>query len=165
LTLIAVNMKTIILDASRIQRIIQRIAYQVMEHCYKQERITLIGLAPRGTWVADQVVEVLDEMAPFKIDQIALNTDALDALNEASEQIKGRYVILIDDVIKSGNTMMVAAGEIMRYEPHHLITASLVDRKHRRFPIQSDFTGLSLATTIQEHIRLVIEPEPTVFLE
>lgn len=158
-------MKTIILDASRISRITQRIAYQVMEHCYQQDRITLIGLEPRGTWVADQVSKVLKDLAPFQVDQLSLNIDHADALEQDQALIKDRYVILVDDVIKSGNTMMQAAGAIMQYEPHYLITASLVDRKHRRYPIQSDFTGLSLATTIQEHIRLLIDPEPTIFLE
>lgn len=159
------NMKTIILDATRIERITHRIAYQVMEHCYQQERITVIGMQPRGTWVAEQIVRVLERLAVFEVDQMSIDIASLDQVESQRSLIEGRHVILIDDVIKSGYTMMMAAGAVMRCEPKQLITASLVDRKHRRFPIQCDFTGLSLATTIQESLRLSIEPEPKIYLE
>jgi len=158
-------MRTIILDHQRIDRIIKRIAHQVVEHCYTQDRIIVVGIKPRGTWVADQIVAQLKDIAPMQIDQHTIDVDAIDSASLVAAKIKGQYVVLVDDVIKSGHTMMLAASALMKFEPSMLITASLVDRKHRKFPIQSDFTGLSLATTIQEHLKLEIKPKPTLYLE
>ncbi|HAQ70808.1 MAG TPA: hypothetical protein DCR48_07525 [Flavobacteriales bacterium] len=158
-------MKTIILDHTRIERTVKRIAFQILEHCHEDTEITLIGVKPRGVWVAKQIESALSEISEFKVSFGEIEVENLGDLNSLESIITGKSIILIDDVIKSGETMMIAASAIVNLKPKLLITACLVDRKHRRFPIQSDFTGLSLATTIQEHIRLVIDPVPTIYLE
>lgn len=158
-------MKTIILDHTRIERTIKRIAFQIVEHCHHHDEITLIGVKPRGIWVAQQISAALGDIAPFKVNFGDIDIDAMTNLEALRPSIEGKNVILIDDVIKSGETMMIAASAVMSLKPQTLITACLVDRKHRRFPIQCDFTGLSLATTMQEHIQLVVNPEPTIYLE
>lgn len=158
-------MKTIILDSTRIERILQRIAFEILEHCHSLERVTLIGILPRGEWVANRIKENLTQTSNLSIDLITLKISDLGALSKQQDLIDGQHVLLVDDVIKSGQTMMEAASAIMQFKPKQLITISLVDRKHRRFPIHSDLTGLSLATTMQEHIHLEIEPKPMVYLE
>ena len=158
-------MKTIILDHTRIERTIKRIAIQIVEQCHEQEVVTLIGVKPRGVWVAEQIQSALNEISEFKVDFGSIDIADLSALDGLSSLVEGKSVILVDDVIKSGETMMIAASAIVNLKPQLLITACLVDRKHRRFPIQSDFTGLTLATTMQEHIQLVIKPKPTIYLE
>ncbi len=158
-------MKTIILDHIRIERTIKRIAFQIVEHCHEQDVITLIGVKPRGVWVAEQIQTALNEISEFNVSFGTIDIDDLSDLQSLKSIVEGHNVVLIDDVIKSGETMMITASAIVSLKPQLLITASLVDRKHRRFPIQSDFTGLTLATTLQEHIQLVIEPKPTIYLE
>jgi len=153
------------MDKVRIERTLKRIAYQILEHCYQEKEITLIGIEPRGVWVSDQLTQWIKEISPMKVAQLKFNSERPEDVESMDAMIKGRCVILVDDVIKSGLTMMQAASAITAHQPRYLITASLVDRKHRRFPIQCDFTGLSLATTIQEHIQLVIEPNPVIYLE
>jgi len=158
-------MKTIILDDTRIERTIKRIAFQIVEHCHEHDAITLIGLKPRGVWVAEKIQVALNEISEFKVNFGAIDIDDLSALHGIAGSVEGQSVVLVDDVIKSGETMMIAASAIVNLKPQMLITACLVDRKHRRFPIQCDFTGLSLATTMQEHIQLMIKPKPTIYLE
>jgi pyrimidine operon attenuation protein/uracil phosphoribosyltransferase len=158
-------MKTIILDSIRIERILQRIAFEILENCHSLERVTLIGILPRGEWVANSINENLSKTSNLKVDLLTLDISKLDELKLHQDLIAGGTVLLVDDVIKSGQTMMEAAAAIMQFMPKQLITISLVDRKHRRFPIHSDLTGLSLATTMQEHIHLEISPKPMVYLE
>lgn len=158
-------METTILDTTKINRIIRRIAYQCIEACYEEPSILIVGIKPRGVWVAEQISENLAELStiPFKI--IAIDTNDEHALDGYLPEITNGCVLLVDDIINSGRTMMEAASQIMAHTPRRLITACLVDRKHRRFPIHSDFTGLSLATTIREHLSLIIEKDPIIVLE
>ncbi|MEQ9186676.1 MAG: phosphoribosyltransferase family protein [Cryomorphaceae bacterium] len=158
-------MQTIIMDDVRIERTLKRIAFQILENCYQEEEITIIGIQPRGVWVAQQLIKNIGKISKLKVKKASINVDDLGDFASLKSSISGRSVVLVDDVVKSGHTMMQAASAISNYEPAFLMTACLVDRKHRRFPVQSDFTGLSLATTLQEHIRLVIDPKPTIFLE
>ncbi len=158
-------MKTIIMDDVRIERTLKRIAFQILENCYQEEEVTVIGIEPRGVWVAAQLIKNIGMISKLKVKNATIDVESLDDMNKLSASIRGRSVVLVDDVVKSGDTMMRAASAISEQGPKVLITACLVDRKHRRFPIQSDLTGLSLATTLQEHIQLVIEPKPTIYLE
>jgi pyrimidine operon attenuation protein/uracil phosphoribosyltransferase len=158
-------MKTVIMDSERIARTLKRIAFQVLEEAYQEKSITLIGVEPRGVWVADQVKSALHATGFNAIDYGSVHVDQLDQVEALRPLVKGKLVVLIDDVVKSGHTMMLAAASLLELEPKMLHTACLVDRKHRRFPIQSDFTGLSLGTTLQEHIALVIKPTPVLYLE
>lgn len=158
-------MKTTILDTTKINRILRRIAYQCVEACYDEEMILIVGVKPRGVWVAEQIANHLKDLSSIKHTIVAMEADDDQVLREHAETIKNGCVLLVDDIINSGLTMMQAAALVTAHEPRRLITACLVDRKHRRYPIHSDFTGLSLATTIQEHLSLIIEQEPIIVLE
>jgi pyrimidine operon attenuation protein/uracil phosphoribosyltransferase len=66
-------------------------------------------------------------------------------------------VILVDDVANSGRTITYALNPILQFNIRKIMVAVLVDRKHKSFPIASDIVGLSMATTLQEHIEVEIE--------
>ena len=69
--------------------------------------------------------------------------------------MKGKeIVILIDDVLNTGETLMCAAYIILKAGVKKLRTAVLVDRRHRKFPIKADFAGLTLSTTLEDHIEV-----------
>lgn len=158
-------MNTVILDDIKIDRILRRIAYQIVENCHGQDHIMIVGIKPRGVWVAKRLSENLKVLSSATV---ILETIAFDkTLNalEVPSNVEGKTVILADDILNSGTTMMLAASKLAQMKPAHLYTACIVDRKHRKFPIHSDFTGLSLATTINENLRLVIEPKPVIYLE
>jgi pyrimidine operon attenuation protein/uracil phosphoribosyltransferase len=63
-------------------------------------------------------------------------------------------VILVDDVLNSGKTLMYAAKYFLTTPLARLSTVVLVDRTHNRFPIKADYVGLSLATTLQEYVNV-----------
>jgi pyrimidine operon attenuation protein/uracil phosphoribosyltransferase len=69
-----------------------------------------------------------------------------------AEMLKNAVVVLVDDVQNSGRTMMYAIKYFLQFEVQSIQTCVLVDRGHNRFPVHSDFVGLSLSTTLQEHV-------------
>ena len=64
----------------------------------------------------------------------------------------GKTVLLIDDVANSGKTMLYAMKPFLNFQPRTIQTLVLVGRSHNSFPIHPDYIGLSIATTLQEHI-------------
>lgn len=152
--------ETIVLSEEQIKRIISRIAYQVIETFGDEKSLVVVGIAPRGTWVSDQICQQLKLMSTIGLSQITYDQN----LRLEDHELNEKNVLLVDDIVNSGTTMMQAAGAISIAGAQEIKTACLVDRMHRKFPIHSDFTGLSLATTIQEHLSLNIETGPSITL-
>ena len=63
---------------------------------------------------------------------------------------------LLENVLKSGKTMQYALNELLKFPTKAIKTLALVDRKHRRFPIKANFVGLSLSTTLKEHVEVIL---------
>ena len=83
----------------------------------------------------------------------------------SSLPLKNKIVILVDDVLNSGRTLIHATQAILETEVKGLQTVCLVDRKHRKFPIRADYVGLTLSTTLQEHITVEFNENDQVYLE
>ena len=73
-------------------------------------------------------------------------------------------MILVDDVLMSGRTLMHAAGYLIQVPLKKLTTVVLVDRRHRTYPIRADIVGMTLSTTIQEHISVELGKKDSVHL-
>ncbi len=74
----------------------------------------------------------------------------------------GAHVALVDDVLNSGRTLLWAVIKLMEFHPQELSTTVLVDRSHKRYPVKADIKGLSLSTTLQETVRLIVEDDKAV---
>lgn len=162
--------KTLVLDHERVQRKLRRIAHQLHEEHFEEERIVLIGVAPRGYLIAERLAKVLRDISTLEVQllKVALDKDApLQSPVELSaepESLKDRVVILVDDVLMSGRTLMYAAAFLVQAAPARLSTVVLVDRLHRTFPIRADIVGLTLSTTLQEHISVELGKQDMVYL-
>ena len=66
-------------------------------------------------------------------------------------------VVLCDDVLNSGRTLMFTAKYLLETPLSKLSTVVLVDRNHNLYPIKSDYVGLSLATTLKEYISVKLK--------
>ena len=166
------NLKTLILSALQVEQKIERIAHQILEKNYDEKEIVLIGIANRGYLIAEKINTALQHITEIKVtlhklkihkdkpleNDVDFSTD-LDFLNNKS-------IILIDDVLNSGRTLIYATRYILESNLKYLTTVVLVDRKHRKFPIKANFVGLTLSTTLQEHITVDFkESEIKVFLD
>ena len=84
--------------------------------------------------------------------------------NLSSIEVKDKVVILVDDVLNSGKTLMYAVSEFLSVPLINLSTLVLINRNHNRYPIKADFEGMSLSTTLNEHIHVVFGEEEGVYL-
>lgn len=86
-------------------------------------------------------------------------------MTEDKSRLENGYIVLVDDVLKSGKTMQYALNELLQFPTKAIKTLALVDRQHRRFPIKANFVGLSLSTTLKEHVEVVLsEKEQKAYL-
>jgi pyrimidine operon attenuation protein/uracil phosphoribosyltransferase len=67
-------------------------------------------------------------------------------------EYKNKSVVLVDDVLKSGSTLIYGVHHFLKTPLKQLKTAVLVNRNHKRYPVKADFKGISLSTSLQEHV-------------
>lgn len=159
--------KTLVISGEKSAQKIIRISYEILEHNFNEKELILVGIANRGYKVAEKIFEILKGIAPdvdFKLHSLKLDKDDVYDLSKIEfsaniEDLSGKTVIMIDDVLNSGKTLMYAVNYILSSRLKKLNTAVLVDRRHRNFPIRADFAGLTLSTTILEHIYVEFKGE------
>ena len=164
--------RTLILESKQIGQKLTRMAHEMHENNYLEKEIVLVGVVGRGLEVAERLFTALKSIATCEVNlyQIEINKDkplSSDVkFNGDIKLLKGKSVILIDDVLNSGRTLIYAAKYLLDAEPRSLATATLVDRFHRRFPVRADYVGLTLSTNLKEHITVDMEKgKEAVYLE
>lgn len=164
--------KTLILDADAIERKLQRIARQIIEHHWTEDAALLIGVAGRGEEMMKRLHRILAKISEGDIHTGVISLEKDDPLGSPiafvgmdPEAIRGMPVVLVDDVLNSGRTLIHAAKAILDHAPKNLSTAVLIDRFHRSFPIRADFCGLTLSTNLKEHISVVFGEEDAAYLD
>ncbi|HJW30899.1 MAG TPA: phosphoribosyltransferase family protein [Saprospiraceae bacterium] len=151
-----------ILDQHQIQQKIKRLAIEILENNFEEKSLVLLGINNNGTGFAGLLMDELKKITTIQIHlfTVRLNPAApLSApieLNTPVESLKGKSIILIDDVANTGRTFFYACKPILDILPKKLEVAVLVDRKHKMYPIYPKYVGLSLATTLKEDIDLQI---------
>lgn len=161
----------LILDHSRIVQKLKRMAYEIYEFNHEEKEVVFVAVERKGLKLAERIIPRLREVADFKITLLSLKIDKKNPLktpelNGDGAQLVGKSVVIIDDVLNSGRTLMYAACHVLRWEVAKLRTVVLIDRKHRKFPIKADFVGLTLSTTLQDHINVDFEEgKDAVYLE
>lgn len=155
--------RTLILNNKQIEQKINRIAHEIYENNYNEKEIIVAGIAKNGFVLAKRIAEVLKSISPLKIKLIEIVIDKKNPLAKEIEielsdkELKNKVIILIDDVLNSGKTLIFGAKPFLNAPIKCLTTAVLVDRGHNRYPIKADFVGLSLSTTLQEHVTVEID--------
>jgi pyrimidine operon attenuation protein / uracil phosphoribosyltransferase len=150
--------RTLILSKLQIEQKVNRMAYEIYENNYEEKEIIIAGVAGGGYLLAEKLNAVLKKIAPIKTTLIEITINKKNPLetgkqkNLATKTIENKTVILVDDVLNSGKTMIYGAQLFLNHPLKRLSTLVLVDRGHNRYPIKADYIGLSLSTTLQEHI-------------
>ncbi len=152
----------LILNKKQIQQKIERMAYQILEDNLDEKEIVLAGIVSRGYTLAERLKKVLEKISSLKISLIRLELDKDSTHLEAksnipAEQVANQVVVLVDDVLNSGRTLVYGLGFFLNVPLKKLRTLVLVDRSHRIFPVSPDFTGLELATVLKQHILVVLD--------
>lgn len=157
--------RTLILNAEDIQIKIKRIALQIIENSIHEEEIVIAGIAKNGFVLAKLIAKDIQAISDLKIQICEVKIDKKNPLNkiEASlspESYKNKTLILVDDVLNSGTTLIYACKHFLEVPLKQFKTAVLVDRNHKKFPIKADFKGISLSTSLNEMVEVSFENSP-----
>ena len=163
--------KTRILNKSQIEQKINRIAYQIFEDNFEERTIIIGGIAKNGYVVAKKIAATLSSISPIKVKLLEIVLDKTNPMAKAiqlslpEKQFKNKVVILVDDVLNSGRTLIYALRPFLQIPVKKIRTVALIDRSHKRFPVAVDYAGLSLATTLKEHVSVTLsEKEEAAYL-
>jgi pyrimidine operon attenuation protein/uracil phosphoribosyltransferase len=153
--------KLLILNQQQIQQKIDRIAYQILEDNFDETELLIAGMLPRGNFLAARLKKVLDEIAPFKSKLLTIDLDRNStSLNAKIDfdiaECNNKVVILVDDVLNSGKALAYGFGVFLNAPLKKLRTVVLVDRNHKSFPVNTDYSGIALSTIIKQHVDVVL---------
>ena len=150
--------KTKILDSTQINQKLQRMAYQIFETHFNEKELLIVGIDGNGYKVAERILLLLKSISKIKIKLGKIKIDKENPwtytpkVNFTEKDFENKSVILVDDVLNSGKTLIYAVKLFLDKPLKQLNTLVLVDRSHTRFPVKADFVGLTLSTTLQEKI-------------
>ena len=139
---------------------LRRLAYEILEHNAGEKELLLAGIQGCGLVVARQLLSLLSEISDVSVRLISIDLDKEhpgDVVLSESTALDDKVVILIDDVTNSGRTLLYALRPFLECHPRKIQTLVLVERSHKAYPIHPDFVGLSLATTMQDHVRVEVD--------
>jgi pyrimidine operon attenuation protein/uracil phosphoribosyltransferase len=147
------------MDAERIQRSIRRMAYCIAEE-FHQNKIVLLGINDRGFAVASRMYEALATILPNGCELTRIDIDAeLTKIGDSDINADKKAIIIVDDVIFSGRTMQQAVTYIMQGSTPHIVRCvALIDRGHRKYPVEPQFWGLVCPTKLMEHVHVDLKP-------
>lgn len=151
-----------ILTNSQIKRKIKRISLQIIESNFEEKEVILAGIEQNGFLLAKELNKMITELSKLSIKLCSLKIDKKNPLNNISTSLnsseyKNKSIVVVDDVLNSGSTLMYAVKHFLDTELRQLKTAVLVDRNHKKYPIKADFKGVSLSTSIQNHVQVQFE--------
>ncbi|MEV6685979.1 bifunctional pyr operon transcriptional regulator/uracil phosphoribosyltransferase PyrR [Streptomyces sp. NPDC051578] len=161
-----------VLEAQDIARVLTRIAHEIVERAKGADDVVLLGIPTRGVFLARRLAAKLEEITGTKIPvgslDITMYRDdlrmkparAIGRTEIPGDDIEGRLVILVDDVLFSGRTIRAALdalGDLGR--PRAVQLAVLVDRGHRELPIRADYVGKNLPTSLRETVKVQLQEE------
>ncbi len=159
-----------IIDESGFDRMISRLAHEILERNLGVENLAIIGLRTRGEFVAhrlaDKITAIEGKAPPLGVLDVTLYRDDLRQhlrqpeirATDITFDINDRDVILVDDVLFTGRTVRSALGALMdmgRARTIQLVV--LVDRGHRELPIRADFIGKNITTSRGEEVRVKLK--------
>ncbi len=157
-------MQNIILNKEEIQHKTKRIAYQIYETFVDEKEVILAGISSSGYVFANKIAEELQKISPIKITmcEVFINkTNPQDEIKTSisKEEYTNKGLVLIDDVLNSGTTLIYGVKHFLEVPLNKFKTAVLVDRNHKKYPVKADFKGISLSTSLQEHIQVVFKKD------
>jgi len=154
--------KKYILDAETVNIKLERMAYELLENNLEESKIILAGIQVNGSVIARVMEKILQTISTFNVQLINLTLDKKNpgevTLSEHAI-IDNAVIVIVDDVANSGRTMLYSLKPFLEFHPKKIQTLALVARTHKTFPVELDYVGLSVATTLQEHIYVEVEGE------
>ncbi len=157
-----VQTRTCILNRQAIHQKLKRMALEVAEQNIEEKELIIAGINGNGEIVAKVLAKELAKIHSFKTEIATIQLNKKDPLTVSLNQdidISNKVVIIVDDVANTGKIALYACKPFLNAYPKKIQIMALVERSHKLFPMQVDYKGLSISTTLQEHIAVETEGE------
>ncbi len=141
---------------------LRRMALEICERNQGESELLLIGIKGSGMLVAEKISQYIQNSF---IGLLSVHCLQIDKKNPGAVQVhpyadcSNKVVVLIDDVANSGRTLLYALRPLLEAYPKKIQTLALVERTHKSFPVDIDYTGLSVSTSPHEHIYVEVDKE------
>jgi len=155
--------QNLILTKKQINQKIRRIAYEIYENNFDEKELVIAGIFDSGFTLAKRILNELNKISPHKTTLVKVSINKVSPLKEEIsldcelKELKNKSVILIDDVLNTGRTMSFSLKAFLGAEIRKMEAAVLVDRSHKLFPMDARYKGYELATTINEHVEVILK--------
>ncbi len=173
-------MKTKVLDADGLRRTVNRLSHEVVEKNKGVKDVVLVGIRTRGEFLAHRVAKKIAEIENMDVQvgtlDITLYRDDLRGRLDQPElksteilfNVRGKVIVLIDDVLFTGRTIRSALNALMDIgRPSEIQLLVLIDRGHRELPIKADFVGKNIPTAHGQKVQVAMtetDEEDAVYL-
>ncbi|RZJ34172.1 MAG: phosphoribosyltransferase [Flavobacterium sp.] len=156
--------ENIILSAIEIDHKIKRIAYQIWETFVDERQIVIAGIALNGYLFAQELAVELEKISGIQVTLCEVKIDKKNPYRPVETSItaaeyKNKALVLVDDVLNSGTTLIYGVRHFLDVPLKKFKTAVLVDRNHKKYPVKADFKGISLSTSLKEHVQVVFSAD------
>jgi len=147
----------IILTNEQIKNKTRRIAYQIYETNSNENEIIIAGINGNGYVFAQNLANMLSEISDLKVTLCKVKIDKKNPRNEittdiGSDNYQNKSIVLVDDVLNSGSTLIYGIKFFLEVPLKKFKTAVLINRNHKKYPVKADFKGISLSTSMHEHV-------------
>jgi pyrimidine operon attenuation protein/uracil phosphoribosyltransferase len=164
---------TVVLSKEKVLQKLNRLIHQIHENVFDEKEIIIAGIDGYGYVIAERIAKELGAVSKLKIILCKIKMDKENPLalpitleGVTSEQYENKVILVVDDVINSGKTIIYAVNHFLNKPVKRIQTVVLVDRDHTRYPVKADYVGLSISTTLQENIRVSLEKnKEVIYLE
>lgn len=150
-----------ILDKNAAARKLHRMALELAEQLNGDlTPVMILGIRNSGMVIAEQVAGYLGKYVSNEIHTASVSLDKSkpeEVELSTRADLNGMHIVITDDVTNSGKTLLYALKPLLQFHPKTIKTLVLVERMHKLFPVKPDFVGLSIATTIQDHIQVEVK--------
>ncbi len=162
--------KAVIMEEDQMDRALKRIAHELLEKNKSLDNAVILGIRTRGVPLAERLKKTIEEIhdivVPIGVLDINLYRDDLTSLTEQPVilqtvipvGVKGKKIILVDDVLYTGRTIRAALDSIIDMgRPELIQLVVMVDRGHRELPIRADFVGKNVPTSKREKVEVLLK--------
>ena len=161
--------KNKIMDQKHIQKTIKRISYQIYETNSEENELVLAGIRENGLELATRIQKELKKISDLDVILIEIKMDKKNprdkiSMSQSISFCENKSVVVVDDVLNTGKTLIYAVKKFLSIKLKKIQTAVLVNRNHKNFPIKGDFKGISLSTSIKEHINVRFGKDEGIYL-
>ena len=158
-------MNNTILNHLEIEHRIKRIAYQIYESNADESKLIIAGIESNGYLLARRLKKELDGISKIETTLCKVKVNKTNPLEPVTtslmpEEYENKSIVLVDDVLNSGSTLIYGIKHFLDVPLKRFKTAVLVNRNHKKYPVKADFKGISLSTSLHEHVHINLSKQP-----